>query len=515
MKGRDDRRKRESRRNDEIDIISLNLEEERRPRKGPSKTQRRKVQDEPKPKKTDNKELIRVTYLFVGVFLAMMGYMVYFNVVRSKDIINSPYNVRLDSMADRVVRGKILDRDGNVLAETEVDEDGDEKRVYPYGELYAHVVGYHSKGKSGLESAENFNLLTSNAFFVEKFVKEFQEEKNVGDSVVTTLDTNLQQAAYNALGSYKGAVVVMEVSTGKILSMVSKPDFDPNTIGKNWESITTGEESVLLNRVTQGAYAPGSVFKLVTTLAYMRENNAYANYSYTCESEIEHEGTTIHCAKNRKHGEEDLMTSLANSCNTSFCNIGLTLNITKFQNTAKELLFNSKLPSVLPYSQSKFQLETNASSAEVMMTSIGQGKTQMSPYHMALITSAIANGGILMEPYLVDHIENYTGSVIDKNMPHKYAELMTSEEAAQLKEYMMAVVTSGTATALNGQSYSIAGKTGTAEYSSDKEKAHSWFAGFTNVDNPDLAICVVVESADNSGMSAVTVTKKILNAYYS
>ena len=93
-------------------------------------------------------------------------------------------------------------------------------------------------------------------------------------------------------------------------------------------------------------------------------------------------------------------------------------------------MFNSKLPSVLPYSQSKFQLETNASSAEVMMTSIGQGKTQMSPYHMALITSAIANGGILMEPYLVDHIENYTGSVIDKNMPHKYAELMTSEEAA-------------------------------------------------------------------------------------
>lgn len=444
----------------------------------------------------------------------MMGYMVYFNVVRSKDIINSPYNVRLDSMADRVVRGKILDRNGNVLAETEVDENGDEKRVYPYGKLYAHVVGYDSKGKSGLESAENFNLLTSNAFFAEKFIKEFQEKKNTGDNVVTTLDTQLQQAAYDALGSYKGAVIVMDVSTGKILSMVSKPDFDPNAIAENWESITSGEESVLLNRVTQGAYAPGSVFKLVTTLAYMRENNAYANYSYECESEIEYEGTTIHCAKNRKHGEEDLMTSLANSCNTSFCNIGLTLNLTRYQNTAKDLLFNAKLPSVLPYSQSKFQLSADASSAEVMMTAIGQGKTQMSPYHMALITASIANGGILMEPYLVDHIENYTGSVIDKNMPHKYAQLMTSEEAAQLKEYMMAVVSSGTASALSGQNYTIAGKTGTAEYSSDKEKAHSWFAGFTNVDNPELAICVVVESADNSGMSAVTVTKKILNAYY-
>ena len=444
----------------------------------------------------------------------MMGYIVYFNVIRSKDIINSSYNVRLDSMADRVVRGKILDKDGNVLAETVVDEDGNEQRVYPYAELYAHVVGYDSKGKSGLESIENFNLLTSNAFFVEKIVKEFQEKKNIGDNVVTNLDTRLQQTAYDALGNYKGAVIVMEVSTGKILSMVSKPDFNPNTVGKDWASITTGEESVLLNRVTQGAYAPGSVFKLVTTLAYMRENNAYANYSYTCESEIVHEGTTIHCAKNRKHGEEDLQTSLAKSCNTSFSNIGLSLNISKFQNTAKDLLFNSKLPGALPYSQSKFQLTKDASDAEIMMTAIGQGKTQMSPYHMVLITSAIANGGILMEPYLVSHIENYTGNVIEKNMPHKYAQLMTSEEAAQLKEYMKAVVTSGTATALNGQSYSIAGKTGTAEYSSDKEKAHSWFAGFTNVENPDLAICVVVESADNSGMSAVAVTKKILNSYY-
>ena len=117
MKGRDDKRKRRTNQSDEIDIISLNLEEESRPRKTTSRKQGRKAQDELKQKKTSNKELVRVTYLFVGVFLAMMGYMVYFNVVRSKDIINSPYNVRLDSMADRVVRGKILDKDGNVLAE--------------------------------------------------------------------------------------------------------------------------------------------------------------------------------------------------------------------------------------------------------------------------------------------------------------------------------------------------------------------------------------------------------------
>lgn len=125
-------------------------------------------------------------------------------------MINSPYNVRLDSMAERVVRGKILDQDGNVLAETLVAEDGTETRSYPYGDLYAHVVGYDSNGKAGLESTENFELLTSNAFFLERLEREIQEEKNIGDNIVTTLDTDLQKAAYNALGNYRGAVVVME-----------------------------------------------------------------------------------------------------------------------------------------------------------------------------------------------------------------------------------------------------------------------------------------------------------------
>ena len=465
-------------------------------------------------KKSVNREFAKVTYLFVGVFLLMMAYLVYFNIFQSKDIINSPYNVRLDSMADRVVRGEIQDRDGNVLAQTKVDEQGNETRVYPYGNLFAHVVGYDSHGKAGLESTENFDLLTSNAFFVEKFIKEFQEKKNIGDNIITTLDTEIQQAASDALGNYKGAVVVMEVTTGKILAMVSKPNFDPNTISENWETISTSENSVLVNRATQGSYAPGSIFKLVTTLAYMREKEPYNVYSYECAGEIEHEGTTIHCARNRIHGTEDLLTSLANSCNTSYSNIGLQLNLSQYRDTAEDLLFNSKLPNVLPYSQSKFQLDKSASSAEIMMTAIGQGRTQVSPYHMVLITSAIANGGILMEPYLVDRIVKYTGNEIEKNMPKKYAELMSSKEASQLKEYMLAVVEKGTAGALKNDRYTVAGKTGTAEYSSDKEKSHSWFVGFTNVDNPDIAISVVVESADNSGMSAVTVAKRVLNAYY-
>ena len=160
----------------------------------------------------------------------MMGYIVYFQVVKSEEIIRSPYNARQDAYADRVVRGKIVDKNGNVLAQSSVSEDGTESREYPYGNMFAHVVGYSVQGKAGLESVENYELLTSHAFFLEKLVNEFQNKKNTGDTVVTTLDLNLQQAAYNALGDYKGAVVVIEPSTGKILAMVSKPDFDPNTV---------------------------------------------------------------------------------------------------------------------------------------------------------------------------------------------------------------------------------------------------------------------------------------------
>ena len=440
-----------------------------------------------------------------------MGYIVYFQVVRSRDIIRSPYNARQDSYADRVVRGKILDKDGNVLAESIQNPDGTETREYPYGNMFAHVVGYSVQGKAGLESVENFELLTSNAFFLEKLKNEFQDQKNMGDSVVTTL--NLQEAAYDALGNYKGAVVVMEPGTGKILAMVSKPDFDPNTVEANWDSLNSNENAVLLNRATQGQYAPGSSFKVVTALEYMREHSDYANYSYNCTGAIQQDDTLIHCFGGSVHGTVDFQDSLAYSCNSSFCNIGLQIDEKKFKETAKELLFDSKLPSVLPYSKSKFLLESGASNADKMMTAMGQGKTQVSPYHMALITSAIANGGTLMKPYLVDKVTNYTGTEVDKNMPEKYAELMTSSEAAQLKQYMTSVVDYGTASVLSGQSYTAAGKTGTAEYSSDKEKDHSWFIGMSNVDNPELVISVVIEASDGTA-KAVNVAKQVFDAYY-
>lgn len=445
----------------------------------------------------------------------LMGYIGYFTLVTSQEIIKSPYNPRLDSMADRVVRGKILDRNGNVLAETENTEDGSEYRYYPYGDIFAHVVGYSVQGKSGLESTANFELLTSNAFILEKLRREFQDQKNIGDNVVTTLDADLQTAAYNALGDNKGAVIVMEPSTGKILVMVSKPSFDPNSVIENWEWLNSDPESILLNRASQGLYAPGSTFKIVTTLEYMREHpEDYFEYGYECTGEISYEDTTIPCAGHSVHGPEDLAASFANSCNASFCNIGMNLNVTKYRDTAKELLIGSKLPGDFAAAKCSFQLEKNDSMADKMMTAMGQGETQVSPYQMALITASIANGGYLMRPYLIDSVTNYNGTIVSETTPEKYADLMTLAEASQLKAYMADVVNYGTASVLSGQSYSAAGKTGTAEYSMESsDQTHSWFVGFTNIDNPELVISVIVEES-NGNRRAVDVAKEVFDSYY-
>ena len=453
------------------------------------------------------------------LFIAMMGYIVYFTVARAGTFVNSPYNQRQDAFANRVVRGKITDQKGNVLAETQVAEDGTETRYYPYGSLFSHVVGYNDPelGKTGLESIENFELLTSNAFFVEKIQNEFNGTKNQGDTVVTTLDADLQQAASNALGDYKGAVVVMEADTGKILAMVSKPDYDPNEIKANWQTLNTDEvNSPLLNRATSGTYAPGSVFKIVTALAYIRQNSDYNSYSYECSGSITRDGTTIPCAGGNVHGYEDLRSSFANSCNSSFVNLGLQLDIGGFRDTAEDLLFNSDLPSVLNYTKGSFALDEESPVSEIMMTAMGQGKTTTSPYHMALITQAVANGGTLMEPYLVDSVTNYTGTEVRRNVPKSYGRLMSSDEASQLKDYMTAVVNEGTGSVLAGRSYTVAGKTGTAEYSTnDSDRTHSWFTGFTNVDNPELVITVITEGSDGSaGGKAVSIAGAILDAYY-
>ncbi|MGN8630551.1 peptidoglycan D,D-transpeptidase FtsI family protein [Blautia sp. HCP3S3_G3] len=474
---------------------------------------RRREKEIIKKRKARNREYNFVSAFFILIFVSLIGYLIYFNSVKSETFINSPYNTRQDTFSDRVVRGKIVSSDGEVLAQTNVSEDGTEERVYPYSNIFAHVVGYDSNGKSGLESEANFQLLTSHAFFLEQMKNEFRGEKNAGDNVITTLNASLQTTAYNALGDRKGAVIAIEPSTGKILAMVSKPDFDPNDIEENWDSLVSDEtNSSLLNRATMGQYPPGSTFKIVTALDYFRTKGSFEGYSYLCEGSITMEDHTIRCYNSTVHGQEDFYTAFANSCNCAFAEIGTVLGGKSLRKTSEDLLFNKSLP-LKNSRKSSFTLDESSPTALVMQTAMGQGNTLVSPLHMALITSAIANGGILMQPYLIDQVQNNAGETVSTTEPVEYKRLMTDNEANLLGKLMKNVVTNGTASALNGRAYTVAGKTGSAEFD-ENGSSHSWFIGYCNADDPDLVVAIIVENGGTGSEAAVPIAGQLFDAYY-
>lgn len=456
-------------------------------------------------------------FVFVALMLAVMGNLIYFVITDSETVINNSYNTRQEILATKNIRGKILSRDGDILAQTGLNEQGIEVRYYPYKELFAHAVGYATKGKSGIELAENINLLTSNDSIMVKVQNEIDSVKNYGDNVVTTLDVDIQKVAYDALGAYNGAIIVTNPKTGEILSMVSKPCFDPNDISKNWESfVNDSQSSVLVNRVTQGLYPPGSTFKIITALEYFKENEEdVSGYKYNCGGSFTYEGNRINCYHGSNHGAVDFKKSFAKSCNSSFANIGVTLSVKKLENTCESLLFNKAIPYALPYSKSSFSLKEGDDSYDIMQTTIGQGKTQISPLHLNMITCAIANGGTLQQPYLVERVQNYSGNLVKRVGSGSSVKLMSQSEAAFLTEMMEAVVETGTATKLKGLTYSAAGKTGSAEYNADKTDSHAWFTGFAPVEDPQVCITVIVEGAGSGGDYAVPMAKRIFDAYFS
>lgn len=476
----------------------------------------RKLSGKKQKRKKRNKQILAVTYLFVAVFLWMMGYTSYYAITNRQELINNSYNGRQELLVQQNTRGTIYAAGGQILAETQIDEEEKERRVYPYENLFAHAVGYASNGKFGIEAMANYYLINSNAKLADKVASDVAGVKYPGDSVVTTLDVGLQEVAFQSLGVYRGAIIVSEPATGKVLAMVSKPDYDPNEIDAIWEELIQDKEStVLLNRATQGLYPPGSTFKIVTALEYIRENpDSYSKYAYQCNGRFTSGQDTINCYHGSVHGAEDFTKSFAKSCNASFANIGMQLNRTQFNDTLNGLLFNQELPVSFAYNKSKLTVGETTSDSDIMQAAIGQGTTQITPLHLNMITSAIANQGMLMKPYMVDYVKNNEGSIIKQFNPDTYKRLLSEEEAAVLSDLMKEVVESGTGTKLSGLTYTAAGKTGSAEYSNVKTESHAWFTGFAPVESPEVCVTIIIEGAGSGGDYAVPIAKRIFDEYF-
>ncbi|MBC7959539.1 MAG: penicillin-binding protein 2 [Vallitaleaceae bacterium] len=464
-------------------------------------------------KQSRQKSLIALNnmkFLYLSLFILLAIHLAYFVVFSSDNLAINTYNPRLDQLEKNILRGKILDAQGEILAETVIYED-EEQRIYPFENAFSHVVGYSIQGKTGIEAAVDLSLLRSHMPIYDLVVSELTNKKKIGDDVVTTLNTELQVTASDLLDGQKGAIIAIEPATGKILCMVSKPDFNPNDLILNWENLINDEEnSTLLNRVTQGLYPPGSTFKILTTMEYLNENPTDP-FVYTCEGSDDFEGKVIHCYNGTAHGEETLIHAFSKSCNTAFATIGESMDFHAFDTLTKKMLFNQPLPYDMPTSVSSFKLKEGDSSAQVAETVIGQGETMITPLHNALIVSAIANGGLLMKPYVIDRIDNTDGTIVHQYLPESYKQLIDPSMTKTITEYMVDVVNNGTGVNAASDNYQVACKTGSAENPFGDD--HAWFVGFAPAENPKIVLAIVVENAGSSGSSAVPMAKELFDIY--
>ena len=463
-----------------------------------------------------NREIFVVTLIFVLIFVGIAAYYILYVNVWSGDYLTSTYNTRQNLNAERVERGDILARDGTVLVTTRI-EDGEQVRVYPYGEEYAQVLGYSTHGKSGVERAFNYYLLSSHVNLFEQIRNTARGDLQPGDSVVTTLDPELQDIAYRALSRYEGgAVVALDPNTGEILCMASYPSYDPNEIADIWDRINADTaSSVLVNRATSGYYMPGSTFKIVTALASIRQMGASVQdtFTYDCGGVITAEDYSVRCNDSTAHGTVGFRSAFAQSCNGAFISLGLQLDRDQWADTAEDLLYNASIDFELSEASGRFALNGDSGTWETMLTSIGQGSTVVTPLQNALIAAAVANDGVVMRPRIVSGIVTSGGSNVRSFGPSVMTTAMTEAESDILTDMMIAVVNEGTARILRSDAYQAAGKTGTAENTSAEGDANALFTGFAPADDPQIVVSVVIEGGGSSYGAATSIARDIFDAY--
>ncbi|MBS4537247.1 peptidoglycan glycosyltransferase [Clostridium sp. D2Q-11] len=456
---------------------------------------------------TEQKRIIRVLFLLSIMFISLIVYLTYFQIFQAEKVKTSSYNKR-PLGNEYVLRGSIYDRNETVLSYSTKADDQKQIRHYEYDNLYSHIIGYYDEryGTSGLEKSFNSTLTQSNiiddvrnVFFEILDAFKVNEDKipikkeSEGNSLILTIDHDLQKYSRKQLGNKKGSVVAINPQTGDILTMVNSPDFNPNNLRDSWENISTSENKPLINRSTEGLYTPGSIYKLITTTGALETPGVTTKFN--CEGKINIGGYPL--TDHRAHGEVDLSEALQESCNISFGQIGAQLGEEGLKDISQKFMFNTNIPFDINTKQSKFPTD-GMDKAELGATGIGQGELLVTPLNMALMTSAIANNGRMMTPNLVQKVINTNGTVLKKSEPKVLSTVTTPEIANNITEMMTEVVNSGTGTNAQIKGIKVAGKTGTAQ---NPGEDHAWFVAFAPADNPRIAIAVLLENSGGTGGS--------------
>lgn len=444
----------------------------------------------------ENKRIITVLVALCSLLISLVIYISYFQVFKAEAIKANSYNKRLWLNEENVLRGSILDRNGKVISYSEKKDDKN-KRYYPYGSLYSHIIGYSYRqyGKSGLEKEYNNELLDINESNALNEIKNLVLPKSVGNDLKLTIDHNMQKKSQTLLKGKKGSIIAMNPKTGEIYSMVSMPDFDSANLDGEWKGITESSESPLLNRSIQGLYEPGSIFKVITSVAILETYGIDKNYVCTGKATVD--GYTFKDYGNNIHGKLDLKEAFKDSCNPYFVEKTLMLSKGKLGEVADKFMINAEIPFDLDVKKSKFNYKKPMKKTKIAASGIGQGDVLVTPLNMVMMVSAIANDGQMVKPILVKDVINKNGKIVKTNSTENLSKVSNAGSIEEVKEMMREVVVSGTGKNAGIKNVKVSGKTGTAQNPSGKD--HSWFVGFAPYDNPKLALVVVLESDGTTG----------------
>nr|WP_282548109.1 penicillin-binding protein 2 [Streptomyces rochei] len=483
-----------------------------------------------------NKPLRRIA-IFCGLLvLTLLVRDNWLQYVQADDLKEDEHNRRVAIERYATPRGDIIVDGKAITGHATTEGDFKYKRTYKDGAMWAPVTGYVSQayGATQLEAIDD-GILTGNddRLFFRNTLDMITGKKREGGNVVTTLNAAAQKAAYDGLKKQggKGAVVAIEPSTGKILSMASYPSYDPSAIagggeadGEAWNRLQkkNNPDDPMLNRALREVYPPGSTFKVLTAAAAL-EHGLYDSADGKTDSPLPWTmpGTTTELPNEGDLPCEDasLREALRVSCNTVFGKIGADLGNDEMLETAKKFGFTEEQFIPVRSSASVFSDDMNAS--QTALSAIGQYNTAATPLQMAMVTSAIANNGTLMKPYMVDELQAPNLDTIEKTDPEKMSEPLSADNAQILQDMMETVVEDGTGTNAKIDGVTVGGKTGTAQHGVDNsENPYAWFISYAKGEDGSspVAVAVVVEDENanrddiSGGGLAAPIARNVMEA---
>ncbi|WP_165248041.1 FtsW/RodA/SpoVE family cell cycle protein [Adlercreutzia sp. ZJ141] len=449
------------------------------------------------------KRLTNVMIIFALMFALLVANLTMIMVVDAQKYQDMPGNNHTMVKQSKTERGTISTYDGVVLAQSVQQDDGTYDRVYPSGDLAAHVVGYTSDrfGSSGIEASQNDVLQGQRGFASwTDVLNSFAGIGGAGNDVELTINSTVQQAAQNALAGEKGACVVIDPTTGAVLGMASSPTYDAAQIESLLEAAGAGADDgsgTLLNRATQTLYAPGSTFKIVSLATAFENNIASEDTLFASPGSMDIGGAKVSNYEGESYGDITLEQATWYSSNTVFGQLGEQMGAEMLVEGADSFGFDENIPFDVPLAMSLMADPANMSVWGTAWAAAGEPVGQRGPnatvMQMALVGCAIANDGAIMQPYLVNGVYNANGERSSTTQPSKLMQAVSETTAERVREVLKGVVTNGTGYAAAIQGVEVAGKTGTAEKADGSD---SWFVGMAPADNPSVVVAIVIEKGD-------------------